>query len=206
MGGLLTLLFGGFGLYSAYQQYQLRQMSSDQPQTLTCRELIDKGPGTNVYVVVTDFKFLGEQIVVQNRGRFVKTEPWQKAWVPVLAVGGDGQPDKTAVVILDTDSIITRGQLQALEKTGKIRGLVVNGVAALGDKEAKLLREAYPYLDMDKCYSIRQEATGESTGTGLMVAGVGGALLVLVTLILWTIAGFLLRALKRQVRAEMKSE
>jgi hypothetical protein len=199
VSGLTFCLWGLVWWYLAYQDYQLRKTSSAEPQAITCRALIDKGPGENVNVVLTDYQFLGDQFVVRyhyDKGDLNKPQTWDKVWIPVVPADEVKADAQKVAVILGTRKISSAQQLQPLEKAGRLEGMVVNDISSLPPEEVKLLRKSYPQVDFSKCWIIEHERTHEGTTRGILIGSVCGLSLVLIGLVKWVAAVYAFRRLK----------
>jgi hypothetical protein len=95
--GLALATVTGFwlGLAAVYVAYQLQTVSAlaaPAPQTLTVADLLDKGPGKNLHVQLTDLAF-GKPLIEEEQ------HPWKRVWVPVLPAGRAGKPSERAVYL-----------------------------------------------------------------------------------------------------------
>ena len=177
----VLLILGGAGaIYFGFLQFRLKSKSADQPQVISCRTLIDRGPGDNVYVVLTDYRLLGDAIVIETGRLKVKQEPWKQAWIPIAPADEKETVEESFAVILETRKVTTRKELDALQSSAQIRGMVINDISSLGRKEEKLLRQSYPEVDFKKCWIIKHEETPEATVFGMVMGWTCGGLLVLV--------------------------
>jgi hypothetical protein len=180
----LFLLIGIGAIVAAVQEYRLGAKADEKPQTLTCRQLIDKGPGDNLHVVVTDYVLEVDSFVVEEKKR--QKDNWNKVWIPLSPLDGKKTEGKFHV-ILQTDRAHKDADLVAIQKAGQIHGMVVNDVASLGSKEEGLLRQSYPKTDFAKCWIIQHERGPKTTTDVLLyiIAGVVALLAGLALIVSW---------------------
>lgn len=165
------LLVGGIGaLVAAVNEFRLGMNSNEQPQFITCRQLIDKGPGDNLHVVVTGYQLEVDSFVVQ-RGR-KKTDSWKKAWVPVTASDGGGN-DGSFHVLFETSLLRKDSDLDQMQKLGELHGMIVNDITSLGSEEQNLLRSSYPKTDFSKCWILEHGRRPGGAQKVLIMIGLG---------------------------------
>ena len=81
----LVLLAAGIALFLFAQRASaVRSHSQREPQRLTLQQLIDRGPGDNLHILLTDFLMLPDYIYETKLGQ------WSGAWVPVVPPGAPG--------------------------------------------------------------------------------------------------------------------
>jgi hypothetical protein len=204
VGGVCVLLAVISGVVSS-QQYRLLAASKNEPQTIRCRDLIDHGPGDNVFVHVTDFQLLGDDIVIVQKNRGASAEPWEKAWIPVMPQTEPDRSSADVIVLLETDRVRSGSELRQLQQSPRIRGMVVNGVASLGAAEKAKLRERYPQINFEKSWLIRHEITPQGTALFAQMTGVLAGIGVLGALVCLGAAGLLYLTVRRQKRAAQAS-
>ncbi|MCI0640897.1 MAG: hypothetical protein L0Y72_13610 [Gemmataceae bacterium] len=76
--GIVLITLGLFSLYCANTLRDLNSKALATPQTLSVVDLVEKGPGNNLHVLLADFAF-GAPIVDKKDGK------WKGVWLPVLS-------------------------------------------------------------------------------------------------------------------------
>jgi len=192
---LLVMVIGGAVLgWIGLKEWRLSGAASDKAQSIGCDKLESSGPGANAHVVLKDYLLCTEAFVY--KGTKGATERWTTIWVPavpaegeyvrkvrkILENGGDPKnlPAPTNIkVIVKTNSVHDQQDLSNFDSKTTIEGLIVNKVESLGGEEKRLLKQAYPGIDVDTCYILEEGRMPKSRGTaGGMMAG-GLALIVL---------------------------
>ncbi len=175
VGAVLLILGGVFG-FLGFQDWRLSRASSDKPEEITLKALIDRGADGNPNVVVKDFRVLDDLIVYETqRG----SPSWTKAWIPAVPAGeaaGAGRPNIRALIV--STKAKNKGELDGRCKGPQLRAMVVNRIQSLGRSERKLLEEGYPGTNFDSCLLIH-EGREPSGGTWLAVCFGLAALLIL---------------------------
>jgi hypothetical protein len=85
-GIFFALMFGPILGFIGVQERRLRVLGSVPPQEITLKELIEKGPGNNPHVVLTDFRFGGYTYSQTKNGS------WKNVYIALFPLHPDGQP------------------------------------------------------------------------------------------------------------------
>jgi hypothetical protein len=140
VGMLAGFLLGPAALVVAWQLLMVSG-ADPTPQPLSVAQLIDKGPGGNLHVELTDLAF-GEPVVVEDGG------DWKAAWFPVRPA--DTKVPAAKLVFFRTEHVESQAELDDLLRRPTLTALVTTPLAdqsiwkVHADKE---LHKAYPKLD-----------------------------------------------------------
>jgi hypothetical protein len=192
---LLIMVIGGAVLgWIGLKEWRLSGAASAKAQDLGCDKLESSGPGENAHIVLKDYLLCTDAFVY--KGTKSPSERWTTIWVPAVPAegayvksvrkflenGGDPKnvPHPTTFnVIVKTSNVHNQQDLSNFDSKTEIEGLVVNKVESLGGEEKRLLNQAYPGINVDKCYILEEGRMPKSRGAaGGMMAG-GLALIVL---------------------------
>jgi hypothetical protein len=188
---IAIVVIGGVLTFFGFQELRLRSVVKSDPQTITCADLGEHGPGDNANVIMSDFLLCDFSYVYEQREH---SRNWEKVWVPAVPLEGeyhqmilsrlkpdgsiDGEipPPKDVKVIVQSSQVMNEGALTKLAADETLPGLIINEIASLGSEEQKLLRESYPGVDFNKVYIL--EHMRKPQHAGLSAAMVGGGVLL----------------------------
>jgi hypothetical protein len=176
----LVIVFGmiaGIGaMVIGVENYSLAGKTKSQPQTLTATQLLQRGPGDNSYVRLTDVIPRVDAIVVEGGDH--KTY-WETAYIPLVPSAPETTADDDAPqIILITKSVKDTAGLEALAKSGSIEGVLGAWDGVLDQESRDLLHKNYSKMDAAKCYLLSHDATPPSKAGSMVCMGVGVVLLV----------------------------
>jgi hypothetical protein len=178
---LFVLVAAGLVLYGV-KEMQLGGVAKPEPQTITCRDLGEKGPGDNAHVRMTDYELLEGEFAVE-RSKKQSEDKWNKAWIPAIPRGtlpAPGQPYQVLVYVNDRDS--DQATLNALAARPEIQGTVINEIESIDADVRKILDSSYPQNSIEKAWILEVDRKPKSSLFGIgMIAG-GVLLFVLVVL------------------------
>jgi len=158
--GPLLILFGFIGAGMGQAQYREARGAQAEPQRIRLQDLIEKGPGGNTNVQITDFTF-GDGYAVDT-----VNNAWRTVWVPVFPSGkylGVSDPRAPAQKLPPFRAVVqTRvpknaGELETYCRQNVVQGLVISESFPLGGKIAQKLLEEYPDTDLPHCVVIEAE-------------------------------------------------
>jgi hypothetical protein len=123
-----------------------------QPQQITLAQLVENGPGDNLYVTLTDFSF-GAPVVDQF------ADEWPGAWVP-LYVGH--RTNGTPPALYYSRRTRNRAELDEFLKKESFNALVVSALndSALKFEPAAKVYTAHPKLDPQKTLILTEPVLG----------------------------------------------
>ncbi|MCG3138202.1 MAG: hypothetical protein HJJLKODD_02063 [Phycisphaerae bacterium] len=187
---LAMIIGGGALIYFGIQESRLSSAAGKTPQTMTCQELSDKGPGENAHVIMTDFLLWDEQFVYESKSSS-SSSSWTNVWVPAIPLNGDfhkkllsmigedgeltgSLPEPPIQVIVKSGKISNDAGLMLLGEQPTIQGMVVNEIESLDSKERRLLEESYPHVNFDRCWILHHGR--QPSGSGKLVGMIGGGL------------------------------
>lgn len=179
----LVLLFGIACLYLGIQELRLAQYVDSTPQKITLAQLIEKGPGNNHHVLLSDLHF-GHNFVFERKSTGNSTG---KVWIPAVPTahkakpGDDADEEKMPEIkpadvraLIKSTRVFNDAEMDRLTSHDKIQGVVINLIESLSTSERQLLEQSYPGADFTKCLIIeegRQENMTSKMWFGL-IAGV----------------------------------
>ncbi len=180
---------------------RLASASSATPQRIPLAQLLANGPGSNAYVIVTDFVPAQNYVYLYRKGKYepvpspdAENRRWTEVWVPLvpltaemkarLAAGGDIsnllQPRAVRVVVRLDDVHNKASVEQWCSNKLEVKGMVVNSITSLNSTTTNLLKQSYPASDFSTCLIIHEGRKppwaigiifGFALGTLLMVVG-----------------------------------
>jgi hypothetical protein len=190
---VLMAAIGGALLITANSESKASAHATEVPRTVTCRQLIDEGPGDNRHVLVTDV------IAGQNyftRVKVTKAEqasgntsnkPWEEVYLPLMPLTPEiktrlarGEPfvpppNSLIRVILVSHTIRNKEELaKAFTSEGAVQGMIVKSNTA-GSETEKVLRQKYPGIESDEVLILEpgRKPSSKAFLMGLFVGGVG---------------------------------
>ena len=189
--GIILLVVSCILGFTTYKEWRLVRASSGDPEEITLKALIVRGPKGNPNIILTEFYACDN--IVYEEARHSKN--WAKVWVPIIPPDEAALAEKRGVPSQNIQAIILSThakdgqQLEVVLGKPKIRAMVTNEIQSLGSKEKSLLRQTYGGTDMDKWIIIEEgrEPAGSNKlflmGGGSGVLGVAGAVLLLLGLV-----------------------
>ncbi|MCL2701603.1 MAG: hypothetical protein FWE88_07910 [Phycisphaerae bacterium] len=186
----------GVGLSIAgVRELMLSANASSMPQTISCRQLAERGYDENAHVVLTDAVCVTAWMVYKGKG--VKG-PWEHVYFPVIAeddpwveeaMAADqaGQKVRTTPqnirVLLKFKNVKNENELDSrltvqYRKHGGIHGTIINDIDSLDAREKTLLRQGYRDLDVDNVWILEVDRAPSATkALALTGGGVAGVVL-----------------------------
>jgi hypothetical protein len=156
--GLLVLLgiafvAAGFVAFFCYGQLdELTKVGQGTPHAMSLAELVEKGPGTNAHVQLSDFTF-GPAVIEEKEG------PWKGVWLPLVPATPLKQ--KAGPVVLWSGRISSQEELQEFVKQLKVDVLCVaklSDTSTLRVRPGKTYRAAHPDYDASKATVLAEPA------------------------------------------------
>lgn len=180
VGGVIVLVLG-------VKEAVLSGKAESEPTQITLQELIDNGPGDNIYVTVTNIQSIPEETIVygdEKPGGQITN--YDACWIPVFPDGGERNPVKA---IVKTTQARNDAALRGLLSKRRHTGLLVNDVESIGGQEKRLLQQGLPGANLDEVYILHESR--EPSGAGLVILYFVGGLALLAGGAFWI---FLVRA------------
>ncbi len=122
-GMVVFFWLGAIAVFAAWQLQMVAGPAQPTPQTLSAAELIDKGPGDNLHVELTDFTF-GQPAIEKT------DNVWLRVWVPVQPDFPGTKPAERTL-LLRADGVSNQAQLDELLRQSRLTVLVTNPLHAL---------------------------------------------------------------------------
>lgn len=184
--GLLVagVVMAGMG----FKEMTLANASSDVPETISLKQLIERGADGNPNLILTDFRLCRNYVCEVKEG---VDDSWTRFWVPIIPYEGAAGKMPEAVAAQNPQAIIysnnIRNEHDALTKLqGRtLRGMVTNRIESIESEGKKKLRENYPAVNFDRCLIFHEGREPKSSSTimflltaGIVAAAAGGLLLL----------------------------
>jgi hypothetical protein len=171
VGCLLGLLIGpGLG-YVAFQRQTVMDMGKPEPHTLSVTDLGRNGPGDNIHVKITNFRF-GEHYAVRSKGG---------SWINVClaAFPKDRSGDAKALkVVVRTSRVHNEQELREFAKRAEIQGVVVNSIYEW-ENDKQYMKSAYPAMDTTATWVVQDDYTFPNPSEIKTMYGIAGGIAVL---------------------------
>jgi len=177
MVAMLLLLFGGISLGISIQNSGTRKATSQPPTPMTLQELVEKGPGENLYVDLSGLQF-GENYVYNEATGKV----WTDAWAFLFAKGDMSKP-------LAIGQLSEGGKKQMMKSMEKstLRGLVSKKPKEFKATAGKKLYKSQPGVESGDAFYIIKEVNKSPSNsginsalfTGIFLMVLGGAFIAL---------------------------
>ena len=192
---LAAIVGGGFLAYLGFNQVNLANKVESEPTACTLAELAS-GEVINAHVLVSDFYPTGGWVYEEN-----KSGDYAKIWAAVFgndhpamveldaAVEADDMEEverllgtlesrisgRDLKVLIKSTECRTEGQVEDLLNRETLRGVVINDMEGLDGDTARLLREAYPGMDVDEVLILEADRDPPTMlgAIGMMLGGVG---------------------------------
>jgi hypothetical protein len=151
---------------------------SAQPEDFSLKDLLARGREGNPHVRVGGFAVCDKYVHKTNN----KSPGWTQVWIPVVpveeAIGGGRTaptPEKIKCLFFST-SISNARELESRLGREQVEGLV-NTRTTIGGDVRRLLQDAYPGTDLDKCLIFQEGRAPFSRG--LLCSMAAGAVISL---------------------------
>jgi hypothetical protein len=176
---IALMILGGVVGFFGIQEWRLATAAKPTPQRLSAAQLVDKGPGKNAHILLTNYTAAGNDFVYEENKR---THKWQKVWIPLQPDGGlfGLQPGGPVRILFKSKKASGEGDLAGIFMgLPPLKGMIVNKIESLGREEKDLLRARYPSIDFDHCYIFEHDRSPASTAQVVGLMGGGGFLILL---------------------------
>jgi hypothetical protein len=192
--GIAALVAAAALGFLTYTEGTLSFQSSAEPEEISLKNLIARGPQGNAYIILTDF-VLCDNLVHQFKDS--DKSAWTHVWIPVVpsdevnpAAKGPLNPSNVKALFFSTN-IRNERELEARLNKPKVQALVTNRIVSLESKIRNLLQQSYSGTNFDQCLILQEGRTPFSRGV-VYLFGAGAALSLLLGL------GLLLAAWRRK--------
>ncbi len=179
---IVLLAMGGGLLMGGVKEVTLFNASSRNPETISLAQLAERGPQGNPNIILTDFR-LCNNFVQQTRTHWGhKEETWDSVWVPIvprdkglLGLFGANAAGINIQAIIFSKHVGSKAELTKLAAP-QLRGMVINAISSLRGDQLKLLQQAYPGIDFERCLIIEEGHEPASAALLSFYLGGGGVL------------------------------
>ena len=146
IGALACLYFGG-------EEYGLSARSSKEPEEISVRDLIRRGPAGNPNIILKDFSIF-EGYVYQKK---MISGRWTKVWVPIVPKDddqADGDQKAAIHVFLYSEDVANEAEARRRFSKPKLRGLINEEAPRPGIIGSIMIENRYPGTKSEKCILI----------------------------------------------------
>jgi hypothetical protein len=146
IGALACLYFGG-------EEYVLSARSSKEPEEISVRDLIRRGPDGNPNIILKDYSIFEDYVYKKKMisGR------WTKVWVPIVPKDDDetNTDEKAAIhVFLYSEDVANEGEARQRFSKPRLRGLISQQAPKPGIINSILIEKRYPGTQTHNCIII----------------------------------------------------
>ena len=154
---VILAIVAGIALNMGIQMEREDRDTLNEPQQITCRQLIAEGHGDNRHVVITDFQVVDRDPI---------PDPDSSAlWIPLVPHREQGKPQR--VVLLRSEHIKKPGDVPKLEQAGRVQGIVKGDHSSGVDADVRAtLREELPGVTIQNCPVVEHRRMGSAPPTG----------------------------------------
>jgi hypothetical protein len=176
----LAFLFGAIMPFAWLQTKEERDLGSVPPHEISLAELIDKGPGANRHVIVTDYQPGGFAFEA-------KSNSWTQVW---LALFSPRLPRNKIRAVFNSNSIRNEQELRHVASLGRLKGICSSELrTSWGLTLGPEIVKSNQGIPLEAAWDIRElrDVPSESTVFALCAAAVGclAATLLFAGLALW---------------------
>jgi hypothetical protein len=149
----MALVFGAVFGFTARQENRLRVLGSVPPQVVALKTLIEKGPGSNPHVTLTDFRFGGSVVESHKDSR-----SWSSVWIALFPTDqGEGAPGgKDIKAVLTSKTIRNDADLKQFIQQGRVSGLCEEAPGLSGGTTRTELIQANPGSALSSAWVIEE--------------------------------------------------
>lgn len=177
--GIGALVIGGGLLIVGCMEWNVSRKSSKQPEEVSLKDAIGRGVEGNPNIILKDFRLCENFVYEEN----ATTKAWNKVWVPVVVSGqggpGIGTGPQGIEALIFSIEVRNVDDLRRRCDVPKLRALITNKIVSVGAGEKKLLQQAYPSANIDRCLIIQEGR--EPAGAGKLFFMIGGGSLGILT-------------------------
>ncbi len=168
------------------EEYKLTSRSSHEPEEISLRDLIERGPGGNPNLILKDYSIF-EDYVYQKK---LISGRWSKVWVPIIPSDGDekvlGKPAAIRAFLF-SEKIGSDKEVRRQFDRPKLRCMVNPGAPKPGILGGVLITRMYPGTNPSECIII-EEGKEPAGAIKLGLFAVGSFILVGLTGGIWYLA------------------
>ncbi len=186
---LILVVVGGALVARGCNENKLASASSQTPETMSLKKLIERGPDGNPNIVLTDFQLCPNYVAQGSSLSKVEDGNWSRVWAPIVPRENHGDASPIALApgniraLIVSSHISNENQLVSQLGVPQLRGMVTNQISSLSSKEKQFLQKSYPGVDFDQCLIFEEGRKPVDSGTISAYQG-GGALVILLGLAL----------------------
>lgn len=162
----ILVFFGGMLCVMGCREMGLAGKAGAAPKPITLQELVDSGPGTDVYFTVSNMRPVNDGYVADENRSGRMTAVWYPC-VPVDAGGGS-----SSFVVYSTKAP-TEADVSALMMSTQHTGMLINSIQGLDKQTKKLLRENMPGVNVDTAhiFHVGRTPAGFVKYAGMILGG-----------------------------------
>jgi hypothetical protein len=182
MGALACAVFGA-------EEYRLKTQSSQEPEEISLRDLIKRGPEGNPNIMLKDFALV-EDYIYQKK---LLSGRWTKVWVPIVPASPDkdvsGKPAAIHAFFY-SENVGSDEEVRRRFDKPRLHGMVNLNGSKPGIRGSILIKRSYPGTDPSQCLIIEEGRKPAGT-LKLALFGVGCVLLIGLSGGIWYLARLL---------------
>jgi hypothetical protein len=187
LGCILGLIAGGIVVFLGWQEKQLLDKGTPQPQQVTLAELAAKATIDNVHLTVTGFEWGDGYVVEEKKGT------WNIVWIPIVPPGHNAQGggNNSAIrVVIKSFNVKSENDLRTLAMRPQVTGVVTNDIHSMGSGASDKLNQSYPGANFSKAIVLEEGRSFPTSGYVSTMLGCGVGLIVLGVIcgVCWIIA------------------
>lgn len=151
---LVTVIGAGACSFFGLQEFNLSARSSREPEEISLRELIRRGPEGNPNIILKDFTILDDFF-----GKKKLTGRWTKVWVPIVPSDADedlsGKPAAIRAFLF-SETPGNDNEIRNRFNRPKVRGMVNPDADRPGIIGSVLISTSYPGTNPSTCIIIEE--------------------------------------------------
>jgi len=139
-------------LYFGTQEFLLSARSSREPEEISVRDLIRRGPEGNPNIILTDFSIF-EDYICQKK---MISGRWTKVWVPIVPKDDNTEGDEKAAihVFMYSENVANEAEARLRFSKPKLRGLINQEAPKPGIIGSIMIEKRYPGTKPHNCIII----------------------------------------------------
>lgn len=170
-------VIGVMGLFIGFQEARLSARSNDTPTQMTLAELVQNGPGNNIYLTLTEITYLVDETVVygtETAGGDISN--YDKVWTPMQPSGFAG--DGGVKAVLHSTNARTDAAVGNLLQRASHTGMIINDIESFSGDERSLIQSGLRGSSIEDVYIFQEGRTPSGAGI-VMLYFLGGSALIL---------------------------
>ncbi len=149
---VFPLMLAGLCAMFGVREYVLAAHSSQQPEEISLRDLIKRGPQGNPNIILKDFSIFEDYVYEKRFGE------WKRVWVPIVPAGGDDLVSSKLAIRAFLYSEELRSDKEVRQRFGKpkLRCMINPEAPKPGIIGSMLIAKSYPGTNSEHCIIIEE--------------------------------------------------